>query len=146
MVGSLLAQLTAAVPGFAPVAEKNVICRWRDLAPSRLLLSQSAGSAPAADATRGSGARRSWRVAHVYVHVDLDVLDESEGLVNAYSGGAGLVLADLLRCIDIAASRIPLAAAALTAYDPRFDRTGSVSTAALAVAESLASHAPRPSE
>ena len=77
------------------------------------------------------------------MHVDLDVLDASEGLAHSYAGGAGLSLSQLLDCIDTAASRIPLAAAALTAYDPAFDRTGSVCSAAIAVAERCAAHGSR---
>jgi mannose-6-phosphate isomerase-like protein (cupin superfamily) len=49
------------------------------------------------------------RVAQLDVHVDLDVLDASEGLANSYSGGPGLRLAELLDAIDTAGARIPIA-------------------------------------
>ncbi|MEO6526152.1 MAG: arginase family protein [Gemmatimonadaceae bacterium] len=151
VTGRCWAQMTARVPGFSAIPEENVILvGGGDLDPfeAEQLAESTVVHLAAADAV--SRIVRcietlSRRVARLYVHVDLDVLDASEGLVNAYSGGPGLPLADLLQCIDVAASRIPLTAAALTAYDPRFDRTGSVCTAAIAVAESmtaLATHAP----
>ena len=81
--------------------------------------------------------RLASRVEQLYVHVDLDVLDASEGVVNAYSGGPGLTLAELLRTIEIAAARIPIAGAAITAYDPAFDRTGSIRRAGMTVVERI---------
>lgn len=35
------------------------------------------------------------RVASVYVHLDLDVLDSSEGVANSYAKSGGLTMVDL---------------------------------------------------
>jgi arginase len=141
--------MTAGVRNFAAVREENVILvGGRDLdALEAELLAQSAithltpGDATARLAECMDALSR--RVTSLYVHVDLDVLDEREGLANSYAGGPGLTLADLLRSIEIAASHVPLAAAAITAYDPGYDRTGSVCRAGITVAETLATLAAR---
>jgi arginase len=144
LTGRCWTRMTADVPGFAPVDEANIILvGGRDLDPDEAeLLSSSAIVQLGADDPLSRFAAAidalARRVARLYVHVDLDVLDASEGLANSYAGGAGLTLSQLLGCIEIAASRIPLAAAALTAYDPAFDHTGSICRAAIAVAERCA--------
>jgi arginase len=149
LTGRCWTRMTADVPGFAPVDEANVILvGGRDLDPDEAeLLSSSAIVQIGADDPLSRFAAAidalARRVARLYVHVDLDVLDASEGLANSYAGGAGLTLSQLLGCIEIAASRIPLAAAALTAYDPAFDHTGSICRAAIAVAERCATLASR---
>lgn len=144
LTGRCWRRMTATVPGFAPVDEANVILvGGRDLDPDEAeLLSSSAvvqlGAHDAPSRLEAEIDALARRVTRLYVHVDLDVLDASEGLANAYAGGAGLTLLQLLDCIEIAAARIPLAAAALTAYDPAFDHTGSICRAAIAVAERCA--------
>ena len=151
VTGRCWTRMTAGVPGFTAVAEENIVLVGaRDLDPPEAeLLSQSAVThLTTDDATAKLAAcmdALSRRVTSLYVHVDLDVLDESEGLANSYAGGRGLTLADLLRSIEIAASRVPLVAAAITAYDPGYDRTGSVCEAAITVGETLATLAARTS-
>jgi len=78
------------------------------------------------------------RVRRLYVHVDLDVLDAAEGRANGYVGGAGITLAGLLAAIDAAGARCPIAAGAITAYDPAYDSDGRVCAAAVEVALALA--------
>lgn len=145
VTGRCWTQMTAGVPGFVAVNEANVILvGGRDLDPLEAeLLSESAivelGAADVRTRLTEAIDTLSRRVARLYVHVDLDVLDAREGLANSYAGGPGLSLADLLWSIGMAASKIPLAAAALTAYDPVYDHTGSIRRAALQIAESIAS-------
>lgn len=71
-------------------------------------------------------------------HVDLDVLDAWEGRANGSEGGAGITLAGLLAAIEAAGARCPVAAGAITAYDPAYDRDGRVCMAATQVALALA--------
>jgi arginase len=74
------------------------------------------------------------RCPDVYVHVDLDVLDPSEGRANGYAAPGGLSLEALrgaLRCIQ---RRLPVGAAALTAYDPAEDPSGRIGRAAVDLA------------
>lgn len=77
--------------------------------------------------------------ARAYVHIDLDCLDPSVGRANAYAADGGLTLERLLDMIDAIAARAPIAAAALTAYDPAVDPGGAVTEAAIRIAERLAS-------
>jgi arginase family enzyme len=66
------------------------------------------------------------------------VLDASEGRANGYVGGQGITLARLLEVISVAGTRCPIAAAAITAYDPAYDLDGRVCAAAIEVALALA--------
>jgi arginase len=143
VTGRCWTRLSARVPGFAPVAEDRVILGGgRDLDDEEsvalassgvvhLLPGETSRLASAIDALAA-------RVTQLYVHVDLDVLDASEGQANAFAGGPGLMLAELLGAIELAAGRIPIAGAAVTAYDPSFDHSGSIRRAGIAVVERIA--------
>jgi arginase len=62
----------------------------------------------------------------VYVHVDLDVLDPSEGRANGWAVDGGLTAEELDFAVDRIASRFEVAAAAFTAYDPAEDPDGRI--------------------
>lgn len=62
----------------------------------------------------------------VYVHVDLDVLDPSEGRANGWAVDGGFSAEELDRALDRIASRFEIAAAAFTAYDPAVDPEGRI--------------------
>ena len=144
VVGRCWTTLAAGVPGFAPVAEENVVLVGaRDLDPAESgLLAASAivhlrpDEAPARlDAVLEALARR---IDQLYVHVDLDVLGGAEGRVNAYSGGPGLSRDELLGAIAAAGRRCHVVAGAITAYDPGYDSDGRVARTAFDVALALA--------
>jgi arginase family enzyme len=79
------------------------------------------------------------RVGELYVHVDLDVLDPAtEGRANALAAPDGLALDEVTSAVRRAAERFRIRGAALTAYDPSYDRDGRVCRAALAVLETIA--------
>jgi len=143
LVGRCWTSLSAGVPGFTPIAEENVVLVGaRDLDPAEAaLLAQSrithlrAGDVGARlDAELEALGRR---VGQLYVHVDLDVLDASEGRGNAYSGGAGLSRSELLEAIGAARRHCRVAAGAITAYDPEYDVDGRVARTAVDVALAL---------
>jgi arginase len=73
-----------------------------------------------------------------YVHVDLDVLDPSEGRANGYAAEGGLMLGDVEWCIEAIARTSHIAAAALTAYDPDTEPGGRTSANARRLALQLA--------
>jgi arginase len=83
------------------------------------------------------------RRSPAYLHLDLDVLDPSEGRVNPYIAPAGLSRVDLEWAIDAVGDALPLRAAALTSYEPAADADGRVCETALALAGALASAAGR---
>ncbi len=76
-----------------------------------------------------------------YLHVDLDVLDPSVGTANQFATPGGLSIDDVRRVIDRAAAAAPIAAAAITAYDPSYDSNGAVARAAFAIVEHIAAAA-----
>jgi arginase len=59
--------------------------------------------------------------AALYLHVDMDVVDESELRGNAYAAPEGLSVETLIGLISTAAGEGRLAAAAVTALDPACD-------------------------
>ena len=59
-----------------------------------------------------------------YIHVDLDVLDPSERLMNQFSARAGLGMPDLEWAIATIAEGTRVGASSLTAFDPVSDATG----------------------
>jgi arginase len=140
--------LRATIPGFAPIREADVVLgAVRDLEPyQRVRLEASAlrivpgrldpeALATELDALAGS-------VRRVYLHVDLDALDAGVGRANPYAAPGGPGLDDLLRAIDAVGERFELAAAALTAYDPRVDHDGAVAGAARRIARRIGACAP----
>jgi arginase len=66
------------------------------------------------------------RVERLYVHLDVDVLDVSEGRANSYSCGGGLTADDLYAALKLIRSQGRIGAASITAYDPESDRSGSI--------------------
>jgi len=83
--------------------------------------------------------RRS--VPRVYLHVDLDSLDPSEGRANRFAADGGLSLAQLEEAIELVFARFEVVAAALTAYDPEVDEDGRMAVSARAVLGAVARRA-----
>jgi arginase len=73
----------------------------------------------------------------VYVHIDLDVLDPSEGRANGWAVGGGLSADELDAALRAITSRFEIAAAAFTAYDPACDEEGRIPRIAARVAPRL---------
>jgi arginase len=124
--------LRETVPGYRAVPEEHVVhVGMRDAweHEERRLEESGISVVPPAeigerlevelDALRG-------RVADVYLHLDLDVLDRSEGMVNIYSTEGGPSAADVAAAIGAIGERFRIGAAALTAYDPGADPEGRV--------------------
>jgi len=150
VVGRCWSSLAGGVSGFVPVAEENVVLVGAldlDPAESGLLAASTIvhlrpDEAPVRlDAELEALARR---IEQLYIHVDLDVLDGSEGLVNAYSGGPGLTRTELLAAIAAAGRRCTVAGGAITAYDPGYDTDGRIGQTAIDVALALADAADSP--
>jgi len=79
----------------------------------------------------------------IYIHVDLDVLDPSVGRANLFAAPCGLQVEQVVSMIDRMGARIPIAAAALTAYDPSVDSTGSMLDAAFRIGRAIVDAASR---
>ena len=148
LTGSCWHALRRSIPGFHEVAERDVILAGvRDLEPyQRARLDGSRVRALYGDALRSGSieallvpaldALRA-RAPEIYLHVDLDVLDPSEGRANEYAAPGGLSLAKLERAIGLVGSRLGIAGAAITAYDPAYDPAGTIARAAVRVARAI---------
>ena len=126
LTGHCWRELTAQVPGFAPIPESQVLMiGTRDVDPleqARLKASSIRVAAQPQDTvaevdriTKAAGA------TEVYLHLDLDSLDASEGRANGFAVAGGLTRLDLLAVINAIASRATIRAASITAYDPACD-------------------------
>jgi arginase len=123
--------MSSGVQDFAPVAEEDVVLVGaRDLDPAeREFLSRSPVRLVAPEDARSGGLAEALdalasRVQRVYLHVDLDVHDPGEGAANAFAAPGGLTAEEVRGVVREVAARVPIAAAALTAYDPAFDTDG----------------------
>lgn len=149
LTGNCWRALRETIPGFAVVDESRVVLAGtralepyqRDrLAASRVQVVPGAIVADARDAALDALRKQ---VERVYLHVDLDVLDTSVGRANAYAAPGGPGLDEVLAAIDATFRRFDVAAAAITAYDPRVDHSGTIGFAAGAIAADIASHVAR---
>jgi arginase len=138
--------LTSSIPGFHPVKEKHVVLIGaRDIDPEeRRLLENSAITRIDTETIRTIGVQRALGQVlanltpeHIYLHIDLDVLDRSEGCVNEYSSSGGLKLSELEEVVQALARERSIAAAAMTAYDPAYDRDAKAVTAAVSLLKDL---------
>lgn len=136
--------LRATIPGYRAVPEKRVVLvgirdvdaaeqERLDNSPLAVVRPGELGRLEAAlDALRE-------RVADVYLHLDLDVLDPTEGRANEYAADGGLRLDEVERVLDAVAERFSVCAAALTAYNPATDAAGRIPRAAIRLARRIAS-------
>jgi arginase len=151
-VGRCWQEMARQIDGFEPVPPENVLLAGvRDLGPGeRAFLDRSRILVLTPDAVRDRH-ETAWRLAalagrvrQIYVHVDLDVHDPSVGHANGYAAPGGLS-ADEVRALVREAQRIPIAAAALTAYDPSADADGRMLSTALDLLDVIAASAQRDS-
>ena len=124
--------LRATVPGYRIVPEENVVLvgmrdAW-DHEEERLDESEISLVRPdeIGDGLEARLDALRERVEEVYLHLDLDVLDSSEGMVNIYAAEGGPSASDVSAAIEAIGDRFRIRAAAMTAYDPGADPEGRV--------------------
>ena len=145
LAGRCWRTLAASIPGFRPVAEKDmVLVGARDLDPEeRRALENSNIRSIDTQGFRTNGGdgffavRPSGSPDRVYLHIDLDVLDRGEAFVNQFSSTGGLTLAELLEIIRSVSRHRAVVGAAITAYDPSVDESGKAAKAGVAVVQEL---------
>ena len=136
--------LRSTIVGHVPVPESSVIlAAVRDLEPyqrRRLERSDLATVPGNIDPDRFDQALGDLanRVSRLYLHVDLDSIDAADAHANVYAAAGGPSLDRLLECLRLACARLPIAGAAITAYDPLFDGDGRTLAAARRVAAEIA--------
>ena len=124
--------LSAKVPGFQPLDERNLVhlgARDWDLGELNLA-AISPLTRLEVETVRRHGIRTALgsaldgiarRVDQVYLHYDLDVIDPSELTANEYSCPGGLTVDEALEVARTAGSHLRIAAVGVTAYDPSRD-------------------------
>lgn len=132
LTGRCWTTLTNQVPGFRPIPDAQVLLfgvrnldvnERKALETSEIHWLKSLGDAPFA--TEQLRVLRE-RFGEVYLHVDLDVLDQSEGRANSYASRGGLTSARLQQLVQEIGKSFHIGAAALTAYDPSHDTDGRI--------------------
>lgn len=117
--------LAARFSGFKPIAARNVILiGGRDFDPAEeTALSQSEITriGPGLDGLEQAVEALAERVANFYVHLDVDVLDQSEGRANSYASGGGLSADALYAALELLARSNRIRVAGITSYDPACD-------------------------
>ena len=135
LTGGCWRALTASIPGFRAVSDAHVVLVGaRDLdgaeetalAASRVTWVRSATvrTAGVPAALEPALVTLAQRVSRVYLHIDLDVHDPAEARANQYAASEGLSASAVRDVVRYVADRLPIAAAALTAYDPTYDQEG----------------------
>jgi arginase len=146
LTGSAWQGLLATVPGATPVPESAVVLAGaRAFDPSeqtRLSASQivqlTAGDMRSPDAVVDAVGAIDPEITGLYVHLDLDVLDEAVATVNIYSEPGGVDGDELDTLLAALLEAHPVRAVSLTAYDPGRDAEDRVPTIALRLLRTLA--------
>lgn len=149
VTGRALCNLTAAVAGFVPVDERRVVLVGaRDLDPPEEKALASSGITRLGVDNAPHLIRHALRAMtppaqHVYVHLDLDVLDPACARANRYDVPGGLTPAVLVQTLIGITDVATVYALAITAYDPVWDRDGATERAAIQAANALVPHPDR---
>lgn len=140
--------LGRGIPGFRPVAERHILLGGvRELDPaeddllreSELLVARGVAGQPTRLAEQvGDGLEElRRRVRRLHVHLDADVLDESEGRANAFAAPFGLTSGELGEIARRAASLFEIVSVSVTAYDPAIDAAGALPPIIVGALEAL---------
>ena len=143
LTGRCWTRLTRLIPDFRPASDASVLMfgtRELDTAERKALTASrihwpSSRRDSVSDSERLAALRKT--VGEVYLHIDLDVLDESVARVNQFACPGGMSVDRVLDLIrDIGAS-FHIGAAAITAWDPSFDPDGHVPPIARSIVKAI---------
>ncbi|MGH2562643.1 MAG: arginase family protein, partial [Thermomicrobiales bacterium] len=147
--------MARSIPGFRPIAGERVcLVGARDLDDEEARRLDDLGAVVIGPdhihehgieiALRGPLDELRPRTREVFCHLDLDVLDPSEGKPHDWALPNGLSLDQTVRAIEVVGDRFQLRAASVAAYDPACDDNDRVARAALRILGAMA-HAARSS-
>lgn len=145
--------LARSVPGFGPMpGDRVLLAGVRSVDDGERRVVEAAGivlvgpdglrpadASPFRRALRDLGAR----ARTVHVHVDLDVIDPSDGVANGFAVGDGPALRELTAGIEAIGGSVAVTSASLTSYDPEHDTDGRAAASALRLLDALAALAPQ---
>jgi arginase len=135
LTGAAWQAAAATIPGFRAVREDAVALLYaRDLADYQR-------DALAASDVHTDPAALPLLPKDLYLHIDLDALDTSVPHANRHAAPHGASLEELLATVDAAFACGTVRAAALTAYEPEYDRGHRIGGAAREIATHVARRA-----
>ena len=134
-------RLAERFESFQPVLDSQVIqigVREKDPPEVQLLQQSGIKQIPTVALAGLPEALKELSTPTVYVHVDLDVIDTSEGRANGWACGDGLSLNQLRDALELIGRSVSIVAGAVTCYDPAVDMDGRIGRAVPRIVELLA--------
>ena len=141
LTGRCWRRLAERFESFQPVLDSQVIqigVREKDPPEVQLLQESGIKQIPTVALAELPEVLRQLGPNTVYVHVDLDVIDTSEGRANGWACGGGLSLNQLRDALELIGCRASIVAGAVTCYDPAVDADGRIGQAIPRIVELLA--------
>jgi len=141
LTGRCWRRLAERFEGFQPVLDSQVIqigVREKDPPEVQLLQKSGIKQIPIAALAGLPEALKQLSTPRAYVHVDLDVIDASEGRANGWACGGGLSLNQLRDALELIGRSASIVAGAVTCYDPAVDTDGRIGRAIPRIVELLA--------
>jgi len=141
LTGRCWRRLAERFESFQPVLDSQVIqigVREKDPPEVQLLQESGIKQIPTVALAELPEVLRQLGTNTVYVHVDLDVIDTSEGRANGWACGGGLSLNQLRDALELIGCRGSIVAGAVTCYDPAVDADGRIGRAIPRIVELLA--------
>jgi len=141
LTGRCWRRLAERFESFQPVLDSQVIqigVREKDPPEVQLLQESGIKQIPTVALAELPEVLRQLGTNTVYVHVDLDVIDTSEGRANGWACGGGLSLNQLRDALELIGCRASIVAGAVTCYDPAVDADCRIGRAIPRIVELLA--------
>ena len=137
--------LLGTIPGFRTVSEENIVhigARDLDAAEEELMKQSELALIPVEDVPEVIGSvleSLSNRVKRLYLHVDMDILDTGEALPNHLAVPGGLSVDSVVEIIGMVKERFEIRAAAITSFDPEYDKEDQVLNAGIRIIQAFVS-------
>lgn len=135
--------MVSTIPGFRPIPEPHVLLIGaRDLDPEEERRFEQSEIEVITPGDRGSNLRKTIetafnklrdKVARVYLHVDVDVLDTGEALPNYLAVAGGLPVGVVEEIIGMVKEKFDVCAGAITSFDPDYDKDDKVLDAGIRI-------------
>jgi arginase len=141
LTGRCWRRLAERFESFQPVLDSQVIqigVREKDPPEVELLPQSGIKQIPTVALARLPEALKQLSTNTVYVHVDLDVIDTSEGRANGWACDGGLSVNQLHEALELIGRSASIVAGAVTCYDPAIDMDGRIGRAVPGIVELLA--------
>ena len=144
LTGRCWRRLAARIPGFTPLPDQNVVLAGvRSIDPDEQnLIANSAIALVSPNGLRGHEftdtlTTLAENTDRIHLHIDLDVIDVSDGRANEFATGGGPTLDALEEAIRTIAAHSVINSVSLTSYNPSCDADGHAQIAAMRLLNTL---------